>query len=253
MPQRLGAEFGWRALVGWIHSYGMLHQTPLDLYRLVPDGYGFLFTTLGKRDQSAAETDAALGRLIGAAELLASNGAEYFCLNSSPMVTHGGPGSDRQLIAAIEARTGRTGTTTMKAAIRALRAMGTTKIALCSPYAARNAKLIEFLEAAGIEVAGSYGMTEELTRIHRLPGETAYRVGREALRASPGAQALYLAGGRLRALDVIEELEEDLKVPVIASTPAVVWEVLNHFGSTTPRSGYGALLREFPEPLPSGA
>ena len=95
MAMRSGAEFGRRALVGWIHSYGMLHSTPLDLYRLVPDGYGFLFTTLGKKDQSAAET----------------------------------------------------------------------KIALCSPYRARNEKLIAFLEASGFTVAGSYGMTEELTRI----------------------------------------------------------------------------------------
>jgi hypothetical protein len=56
MAMWTGAEFGWRALVGWIHSYGMLHSTPLDLYRLVPDGYGFLFTTLGKKDQSAGPT-----------------------------------------------------------------------------------------------------------------------------------------------------------------------------------------------------
>jgi hypothetical protein len=52
MAMRSGAEFGWRALIGWIHSYGMLHSTPLDLYRLVPDGYGFLFTTLGKKDSA---------------------------------------------------------------------------------------------------------------------------------------------------------------------------------------------------------
>lgn len=252
MPVRAGAEFGWRALVGWIHSYGMLHQTPLDLYRLAPEGYGFLFTTLGKRDQSAAETEAAIGRVVGAAELLASNGAEYFCLNSSPMVTHRGPGSDRALLGPIEERTGHTGTTTTTAAIRAMRALGTTKVALCSPYEARNAKLIAFLEGSGIEVVGSYGMTEELTRIHRLPGETAYRVGREAFRAAHGAQALYMAGGRLRTLDVIEELEEDLKVPVIASMPAVVWEMLSYFGTTKPITGHGVLLRDFPEPLPAG-
>jgi maleate cis-trans isomerase len=249
MTMRTGAEFGWRALVGWIHSYGMLHSTPLDLYRLVPDGYGFLFTTLGKKDQSAAETDAALGRLVENAELLARNGAEFFAINSSPMVTHGGPGADLALIERITEATGRPGTTTTTSAIRAMRAMGVSKIALCSPYKARNEKLIAFLEAAGLTVVGSYGMTEELTRIHRLPGETAYRVGREAFRAAPGAEALYMAGGRLRAMDVIEELEEDLKVPVIASTPAVVWEILSHFGTTTPRDGFGRLLREFPGPV----
>ncbi|MDZ5445081.1 aspartate/glutamate racemase family protein [Micromonospora sp. 4G57] len=246
MAQRVGAEFGWRALVGWIHSYGMLHSTPLDLYRIVPDGYGFLFTTLGKKDQSAEETDAALGRLLETAQLLAANGAEFFCINSSPMVTHGGPGADLRLIASIREATGRPGTTTTTAAMRAMRAMGITKIAMCSPYQARNAKLIAFLEANGFEVVGSYGMTEELTHIHRLPGEVAYRVGREAFRAAPGAQALYMAGGRLRAIDVIEELETDLKVPVIASTPAIVWEVLHYFGTTTPIDGFGRLLSEFP-------
>jgi maleate cis-trans isomerase len=60
-----------------------------------------------------------------------------------------------------------------------------------------------------------------------------------------------MAGGRLRVLDVIEELEEDLKAPVIASTPAVVWELLNYFGTTTPIAGYGRLLREFPAPKSS--
>lgn len=243
---RKGAEFGWRALIGWIHSYGMLHSTPLDLYRLVPDGYGFLFTTLGKKDQSVAETDAALGRLVETAELLARNGAEFFCLSSSPMVTHGGPGADMRLITSITEATGHPGTTTTTAAMRALRALGVSKIALCSPYKARNEKLIAFVEAEGFEVVGSYGLTEELTRIHRLPGETAYRVGRETFRAAPGAEALYMAGGRLRTLDVIEELEEDIKVPVIASTPAVVWEILSHFGTTTSRDGAGRLLREFP-------
>jgi arylmalonate decarboxylase len=249
MTMRTGAEFGWRALIGWIHSYGMLHSTPLDLYRLVPDGYGFLFTTLGKRDQSAAETEAALGRLIESAQLLAANGAEFFAINSSPMVTHGGPGADLRLIDQVTRATGRPGTTTTTSAMRAMRALGITKLALASPYQARNGTLIAFLEANGFTVVGSYGLTDELTRIHRLPGETAYRVGREAFRASPGAEALYLAGGRLSAMDVIEELEEDLKVPVIASTPAVVWEIRNHFGTTTPQDGFGRLLREFPAPV----
>jgi arylmalonate decarboxylase len=243
---RRGAEFGWRALIGWIHSYGMLHSTVLDLYRLVPDGYGFLFTTLGKRDQSAGETEAALARLDDAAELLARNGAEFFCVNSSPMVTHGGAGSDRRLIDSIQEKTGCPGTTTTTAAIRAMHALGIKRIALGSPYQARNAKLEEFLLANGITVVGSLGMTDELTRIHRIPGEAAYRLGRNAFRAAPGAQALYLAGGRLSAIDVVEELEEDLKVPVVASTPAVVWEVRSHFGTTTPVEGYGRLLREFP-------
>lgn len=249
---REGAEFGWRALVGWIHSYGMLHSTPLDLYRLLPDGYGVLFTTLGKRDQSAEETDAALARLDATAELLARNGAEYFVLNSSPMVTHGGPGADLRLIERVRAAAGHPGTTTTTAAVRAMRAMGIRRIALCSPYLARNAQIITFLEAEGFEIVGAYGMDAELTRIHRLPGEVSYRVGRNAFKSADGAEALYMAGGRLRVLDILEELESDIKAPVISSTQAVVWEILNYFGTTDPIEGYGQLLRDFPA-NPEGA
>jgi maleate isomerase len=246
---REGAEFGWRALVGWIHSYGMLHSTPLDLYRLLPDGYGVLFTTLGKRDQSNEETEAALERLVPLAELLGKNGAEYFCVNSSPMITHGGPGSDLKIIDKIKEVTGRPGTTTTTSAMRAMRAMGIKRIAMCSPYKARNPKLQAFLEAEGFEVVGEYGMTEELTRIHRIAGEVSYRVGRDAFRSAPKADALYMAGGRLRVLDILEELESDIKAPVISSTQAVVWEILTHFGTTTPIDGYGQLLRDFPPNL----
>jgi maleate isomerase len=247
VSMRPGAEFGWRALVGWIHSYGMLHTTPTDLYRLLPDGYGLLFTTLGKRDQSDAETESALGRLQSYAKLLADNGAEYFCVNSSPMVTHGGPGADLRIIDSIQQTTGCPGTTTTTSAVRAMKAMGVSRIALCSPYAARNAKLEEFLTAEGIEVVGSVGMSEDLTKIHRLPGEVAYRLGRDAVRAAPDAEALYMAGGRLRVLDIIQELEDDIGIPAVASTPAVVWEMTSHFGATEPVEGYGRLLREYPE------
>ena len=244
-----GAEFGWRALVGWIHSYGMLHSTPLDLYRLLPEGYGLLFTTLGKRDQSDAETESALGRLQTYAELLAANGAEYFCVNSSPMVTHGGPGADLKIIESIREATGQPGTTTTTSAIRAMKALGVKKIALCSPYKLRNAKLEEFVEAHGFEVVGSVGMSADLTEIHRMPSEVSYRLGRDAVRAAPGAEALYMAGGRLRVLDVIQELEDDIKIPVIASTPAVVWEMTSHFGATKPLDGFGRLLSEYPDNL----
>jgi maleate cis-trans isomerase len=132
-----------------------------------------------------------------------------------------------------------------------MKAMGVTRIALCSPYAARNAKLEEFLVAEGFEVVGSVGMSEDLTKIHRLPGETAYRLGRAAVREAPGAEALYMAGGRLRVLDIIQELEDDIGIPVIASTPAVVWEMTSHFGAVEPLDGYGRLLREYPAHMAS--
>jgi hypothetical protein len=155
---REGADFGWRALVGWIHSYGMRHHTTRDLYRPTPDGVGALFTKLGKCDRNDA----------------------------------------------------------MKA----------------------------FITAEDIQVVAEHGLTDHLTKIHRMPGEIAYRVAHNAVSHSPEREAPYRPGGRPGVLDVAE-LESDLGMPGIASTSAVVWEIHDRFGVRTPIEGYGRLLLEF--------
>ena len=243
---RDGAIFGWRALIGWIHSIGMLSHTPLDLYRLLPDGVGVMFSTLGKLDQSPEQTELALSRLEAMAELLAKNGAEYLIVNSSPMVTHGGPGADREIMARMERVAGCPATTTTTAAVLAMKALGMQRIVMCSPYASQNDKLKVFLEAEGFEVVGGYGMDRSLWDIHLLPAEYAYRIARNAFSTAPEADGLYMAGGRLRVLEIAEELEQDLGVPVVGSTQATVWQALDDLRIRVPVSGYGRLLGELP-------
>lgn len=240
------AIFGWRALLGWIHSLGMLSHTPLDLYRLFPEGVGIMFSTLGKLDQSSEQTEAALSRLETMAELLGKNGAEYMIVNSSPMVTHGGPGADRMILDRIRRVAGCEGTTTTTAAINAMKALGVKRLTLCSPYSSQNDKLRVFLEACGFEVVGQYGMTDSLWNIHRLPGEYAYKIARDTWRSAPQSDALYMAGGRLRVLEIAEELENDIGAPVVASTPAVVWQTMKDLNIKVPVKGYGRLLAELP-------
>jgi maleate cis-trans isomerase len=249
---REGAEFGWRGLVGWIHSYGMLHHTPQDLYRLLPEGIGVLFTTLGKMDQSDKETDAALSRLDSYAALLAANGAEFFVANSTPMVTHRGPGGDKKIIQAISDATGGVpGTTTTTAAVNAMKAMGIRTITLVTPYKKANEKMKVFLAAEGIEVVHEYGMTDPLTKIHRMPTEASYRVARNAAWDAPKCDALYMPGGRLPVMEILEELESDIGMPVIASTPTIVWEICSFFGIRRGIDGAGMLLKQFPDHVPS--
>ncbi len=245
MP-REGAIFGWRALIGWIHSLGMVSHTPLDLYQLVPEGFGFMFSILGKLDQSKEQTELALSRLEAMADLLGKNGAEYIIANSSPMVTHGGPGADREVIQRIEKSGGCPATTTTTAAVQAMKAMDLRRVALCSPYSKENKKLQVFLEAEGFQIVGEYGMTSSLWDIHRLPAEYSYKIAKDAFRGAPNADCLYMAGGRLRVLEIAEELEADIGAPVIASTPATVWQMLQDLKFHAPITGYGRLLAEMP-------
>ena len=244
--QRTGRMFGWRGLSGWVHSLAAVTHTPLELYQLLPEGVGVMFSTLGKLDQSPEQTEAALARLEVAAKFLGTNGAQVVIANSSPMVTHGGPGADRRIIQRLSQAAGCPATTTTTAAVEAMRALGVRRVTLCSPYGKENPKLKVFLEAAGFEVLGDTGLTQSLWDIHQLPTEYGYRLAREAVQAAPGAECLYMAGGRLRTLEILETLENDLGIPVVASTPASVWQMLRMMGVHAPLAGYGRLLREFP-------
>lgn len=246
---RTGAMFGWRALIGWVNSLAVISHSPLELYRLLPDGVGVMFSTLGKLDQSPEQTEAALSRLEEVARSLGTYGAKVIIANSSPMVVHGGPGADRPIISRMERAGGCRATTTTTAAVAAMRALGVKRVALCSPYGKVNPQLRAFLEGEGFEIGGDAGLDRDLWDIQRLPAEYSYRLGREAFRAAPEAECLYMAGGLLRALEVVEPLEADLGVPVVASTPASVWQMLRILGIDAPRERLGRLLQEFP-PLP---
>jgi maleate cis-trans isomerase len=60
------------------------------------------------------------------------------------------------------------------------------------------------------------------------------------------ADAIYFQGARLDPLPIIARLEEKLRVPVIASNPAMLWHLLSRLGRKCSSSGYGRLLADWP-------
>jgi maleate cis-trans isomerase len=71
-----------------------------------------------------------------------------------------------------------------------------------------------------------------------------------AFRAVPGdPQALYILGSDWRVIDIMEELEDVLGVPVLQPVVVRCWYILNTLGRTDPIPGHGRLLAEMP-PLP---
>ena len=51
----------------------------------------------------------------------------------------------------------------------------------------------------------------------------------------------------LDPIKVLEKIETELGLTVIASNPAMLWYVLSKLGLAYPMSGYGRLLREWPK------
>ena len=58
-----------------------------------------------------------------------------------------------------------------------------------------------------------------------------------------GADGVLIAGTGLRCVAILEDLERDLKRPVLSANQASLWHSLRHAGVRTPVTGYGSLLR----------
>jgi len=48
-------------------------------------------------------------------------------------------------------------------------------------------------------------------------------------------------------LDMVEALEQDLRIPVLHPGVATAWEILLRLGVHAPRTGYGRLLSQLPD------
>ncbi|MGZ8436819.1 MAG: aspartate racemase/maleate isomerase family protein, partial [Candidatus Binatia bacterium] len=72
---------------------------------------------------------------------------------------------------------------------------------------------------------------------------------RQTFAAHPGVDAIYFQGALLDPLPILDQLETDLRVPIVASSLARMWDILSQLGLTYRIPGYGTLLANWP-PLP---
>jgi maleate cis-trans isomerase len=72
--------------------------------------------------------------------------------------------------------------------------------------------------------------------------QTAVDVGREAGKAAPDADAIFVPGGAAMAVHVIPVLEKEFNKPVFTNRNSEVWQILVHTGIIPPLKGWGTLL-----------
>ena len=82
--------------------------------------------------------------------------------------------------------------------------------------------------------------------VGRLSSRDIYLQAKKLFLRQPDADGIYFQGGKLRILDIIEQLEGDLGVPVIHPGVSQCREIQNRLRVRQPRSGYGQLLAEMP-------
>lgn len=184
--------------------------------------------------------------MVDAAKDLAAAGAQFIVSSGTPVVTTRETGYDKKLIEQIRAAVGLPATTTATANIEALRAVGAKRLAVASPYTEEIAsKLKRFLEGAGFEVAAITTLSKRSNyELSLVPEYVPYQHAKATFLSAQNADAIFLPCARWPAVKVIEQLEQDLGVPVIAAQQAWIWAALRGLNISTPIHGYGRLLRE---------
>jgi maleate isomerase len=129
------------------------------------------------------------------------------------------------------------------ALVRALAAMGVSRIAIVAPYTKPLTRLVAaYIENAGVEVVDAIGL--DIADNRDVARHDPMRLPEIASRLQlGGAEAVVLSACvQMRSLPAIAVAEEQLGLPVLSAAVATAWDVLDTLGLEPVAPGCGALL-----------
>lgn len=189
--------------------------------------------------------DAVLDAIAENARALADDGAEAISLMGTSLSFYRGAAFARRLAATIRDASGLPSTTMSHAIVRALRATGIRRVAVATAYRDDlNAKLVSFLHEEGFEVAAIQGLSmTDVIGVESVSPDQLMDLGRAAFAQARTADGLLISCGGLRTLPVIKPLEAALGAPVVSSSPAAFWDVVQLLGIDPVVNSHGRLFQ----------
>jgi maleate isomerase len=231
----------WRAKLGFI-VLAMEQTVESDVMAMTPEGVGVHFARIFMSNDATLETLPTMAPDIGntAGLLLPYEPPAVICYtcNSGAMVI--GEEKCMDVIKGVQPQA--EPTTVITGVLRAMEALGTRRIAVATPYLDEiNTVVNDFLTRAGFEVIEFQGMNlKSNNEIDRVTPDFIKDYVRSI--NTPEAEAILICCGALRALDVIQELEDELGKPVIASNQAMMWDCMRLAGLDDHIEGFGQIF-----------
>jgi len=199
----------------------------------------------GVRSLTPEGYDAAVDKIVPAAEELARKGVEAVMVIGTSLTFYRGPEFHDELLERVRKATGLPASTMSKAIVDGLQAVGAKRIAVSTAYSkVVNDRLREFLKAKGFEVESleSFGITEfNGGAVRKTPAEII-ELTVKACEEAPAAEAALISCGGLRTLTVAKPVEERCGIPVVSSTQASFWAAMRLVGESGYMAGHGQLL-----------
>ncbi len=130
----------------------------------------------------------------------------------------------------------------LTAALAALEALDVKRLGLVTPYVAEIAAPVRdaFL-ANGFAVSDALTFGEEVeARVARIAPASIKAAARAAAK---GAEVVFLSCTNLRTLGIIDELEEELGMPVLSSNQVLAWHMAKAIGAPMAKDAPGRLCK----------
>ena len=222
--------YGWRARIGLIADTKDCVER--SFHEWAPNGVSY--TTSRLVTPEATEEGAAVLADRLEAEAAKFNDYPIDFIVAAPLMGSfvKGIDFDKECIARMEKASGAGVITAGVAILDALKALGVKKVAVVSPYdEAATAMERKFLEDNGIEVTSVLNMDASYVCRHgrTLGSCDGYFLYRNCLKAElNGAEALLMSSMELATMEIIDELELVLGIPVVTGHQAALWAGLRH-------------------------
>jgi len=236
--------YGWRARIGKI-SPSRSDTFTYEFYKIVPEGVVLVLSGFTIFNLVADDIEKAAGRIEASALDLARVGVDFIIAGGGVnLFSQQGPGSDREAIKSIEALTKTPATTSITADMEAFTHLALKKLAVATPFKEeRNRPLKKFLEMSGFSVLGINGLgIQETANIAKVPSFEVYRLAKKTFFQAIGADGIFIPCSRWATIEMIDKLEQDLGVPVVTSTTAMIWKAFDRLNIKESIKGYGKLL-----------
>jgi len=213
-----------------------------DFRGLVPAEVGLTIESVGVGPEATvdARTEAVLRR---ATEIVRDHPIEGLIITGAPLTVLN-PDIEKKLAEAVTIPV----TTPVRAATSALHAIGAKRLILMTPFDDEiNSRLQNRLKQSELTVLScpSLEYLGARTGAH-VAADKIFGIMEKIVHETPGADAIYFQGAPFNPLPIIGRIESDLKLPVIASNPAMLWHMLSRLGHKFSIQGYGRLLASWP-------
>jgi len=211
---------------------------------LLPPGVSLIHEGLGLLGEAYQD-------LAGKAEVVIAKAQDFVMRNKvDGLVLTGGfiglfnPGIDVKVSAAIQLPVA----TAVSSAVAALNAYKAKSVLLMTPFDAKSDGVIkDYLNGLGLTVylGPAFEGRKAGSGVDLTPDQL-FELVVNTYRKFPPTDAIYFQGATMDPLPILQRLESELNLPVIASNPAMFWNILTKLGRKDSVKGYGRLLDAWP-------